>query len=122
MQYVEYSYDSANRQITRSATPVTQSTKNPAMPFVRNVKDNSVQFTLYSDAQNVITAVRVTMTVENSVKSGSKLQETTLSSRISVPSAIAASGLLNEIQLFGGVDRMPDTPPKVTEWISYEDQ
>lgn len=122
VQYVEYSYDSANRQITRSATPVTQSTKNPAMPFVRNVKDNSVQFTLYSDAQNVITAVRVTMTVENSVKSGSKLQETTLSSRISVPSAIAASGLLNEIQLFGGVDRMPDTPPKVTEWISYEDQ
>jgi len=126
LQYVEYNYDSANNQITRSVTPIAQSTKNPAIPFVRNLRPNSVQFTLNTDSRGVVTSARVAMTVQNSVKSGrgtyAKLQETTLSSRISIPSAIAGSALLYELQRYGGVDRLPDTPPQVTEWANYEDQ
>jgi hypothetical protein len=58
------------------------------------------------------------MTVMNTVQSGSKYQETELASRISIPSAMAGSVLLYENRRYGGVNRIPSTPPKVTQWAS----
>ncbi len=118
VQYVEYAYDSASNQITRSITPVTQSTRNPAVLFVRNLKPNSVQFTINTDSRGIATSASVAMTVVNTVKTGSSYQETELASRITIPSATAASVLLDENQRFGGFNRLPPTPPNVTPWIS----
>jgi Tfp pilus assembly protein PilW len=118
VQYVEYAYDATSNQITRSITPVAQATRNEAVVFVRNVKPGSVQFTLSTDARAVATSAGIAMTVMNTVKSGSNYQETQLASRISIPSAIAASVLLDENQRFGGFNRLPPTPPKVAAWTS----
>jgi Tfp pilus assembly protein PilW len=116
--YVVYQYDSANAQITRSMTPITQTSMNPALPLIRNIKSNSAQFTVNTDSMGVITSVNVALTVQNTVKSGTKYQETALSSRVVIPSAVAASNLLNEIQQFGGVNRLPPTPTNVVTWAS----
>jgi Tfp pilus assembly protein PilW len=116
--YVEYDYDKANAQITRSMTPITQASMNPALPLVRNVKPDSVQFTLYTDGQNVVTSVSLALTVQNTWITASKYQETELSSRIVIPSAVAGSVLLEEIQTYGGVNRLPLTPPQVTTWAN----
>jgi Tfp pilus assembly protein PilW len=118
IQYVEYAYDSANNQITRSSTPVTQTTKNPALSFIRNIQPGSVQFTLNADDLGVITSVDVAFAVRSSLKSGAKYQETPISSRISVPSAIAASSLMRELQLFQGLYGLPPTPPAIRTWAS----
>lgn len=119
LQYVEYIYDSANNQITRSITPLTQSTKNPAFPLVRNIAPNTVQFRLNTDDQGVVTAADVAMTVRNTWGAGpNKQQDTRLSTRIAVPCAMAASRLLFELRRFGGVDKLPPVPPKVTTWVS----
>jgi Tfp pilus assembly protein PilW len=116
--YVEYDYDKANAQITRSMTPITQASMNPALPLVRNVKSDSVQFTLYTDSQNVVTSVSLALTVQNTWVTGSKYQETELSSRIVIPSGVAGSALLKELQTYGGVNRLPLTPPQVTTWAN----
>ena len=116
VHYVEYGYDSANEQITRSITPITQSTKNPALPFVRNVKPSSVRFTLNTDVLGVVTSANIAMTVKNSVKSGTKYQEAPLASRITIPSAIAASELLWEYQHYRGLYPLPPTPSIVRTW------
>lgn len=118
VQYVEYIYDSAGGQITRSITPVTQSTLNAAFPLVRSIRPDSARFILDTDERGVVTSVRVEMTVQNGVESGGKLEETTLSSRILIPSMRAASALLFENQLHGGFNRLPATPPQVTQWIN----
>lgn len=118
LYYLEYDYDSANAQITRSMTPITQGSKNAAQPLVGNIKPNSVQFTLYTDSQSVVTSVSLTLTALNTVKSGSQYQETALSSRTVIPSAVAASTLFSEIQQYGGVNRLPPTPSHVTTWSS----
>lgn len=118
IQYVEYAYDSANSQITRSVTPITQTTKNPALPFIRNVRPGSVQFTLNTDDLGVVTSANVAFTVRSSLKSGSKYQETPLSSRVSVPSAISASALLREYQMYRGLYRLPPTPSIISSWAT----
>jgi type II secretory pathway pseudopilin PulG len=116
LNYVEYAYDSYNMQITRSATPVTQATKNPAIPFVRNIKPGSVNFTLYTDNMGVVTSASVALTVQNTWKTGTKFQESQLSSRVVIPSAVAGSALWFESERFGGVDRLPGTPAHVISW------
>jgi len=118
LYYVEYDYDSANAQITRSMTPITQASMNAALPLVRNVKPNSVQFTLYTDSRNVVTSVSLALTVQNTWMTASKHQETELSSRIVIPSAVAGSALLNELETYGGVNRLPPTPSQVTTWAN----
>lgn len=118
VQYIEYKYDAANNQITRSITPITQGTLNPALSLVRNVKSNSVQFTLNTSNLKVVTSVNVSFTVQNNWATASKLQETVLSSRIVIPSALAASALLNELQTYGGINRLPPTPTQITTWIN----
>jgi Tfp pilus assembly protein PilW len=116
--YVVYNYDSANTQITRSITPITQASMNAALPLVRNVKPNSVQFTLYTDSQSVVTSVSLALTVQNTWTTASKYQETELSSRIVIPSAVAGSVLLRELETYGGVNRLPPTPSQVTTWAN----
>ncbi len=116
LYYVEYDYDSANAQITRSMTPITQASKNSALPLVRNVKSGSVQFTLYTDSHAVVTSVSLSLVVQNTWKTGSKYQETALSSRIVIPSAVAASALYSEAIQYGGPNNLPPTPPRVTTW------
>jgi len=119
IQYVEYVYDGTNNQITRSATPVTQTAKNPAVSFVRNLRPNSVQFTLNTDSVGVVTAVSVAMVTRSSVKTGSsQYQETPLFSRISIPSTITGSALLREYQLYRGLYKLPPTPPVISTWAS----
>jgi len=118
VQYVEYAYNAGTNEITRSITPATQTTRNQPVVFVRNVKPNSVQFTLSTDSRGVATSAGIAMTVMNTVRSGSGYQETELASRISIPSAMAASVLLDENLRLGGFNRLPPTPPNVTPWIS----
>jgi hypothetical protein len=118
VQYVEYVYDAANSQITRSITPITQTNRNQAVVLVQNVKTNSVQFTVNTDNLGIVTSAAISMTVKNSVKTGSQYQETALSSRISVPSAVAGSALMFENQRYGGVNYLPPTPSNVTTWAS----
>jgi prepilin-type N-terminal cleavage/methylation domain-containing protein len=118
LQYVEYAYDSENNQITRSITPFTQNTKNAALPFIRNVKANSVQFMVNTNNLGVITSANIALTVQNTVKTVSKYQETELASRIVLPSATAGSTLLYELRKYGGIDKLPPTPAIVTTWVN----
>lgn len=121
LYYVEYNYDNANNRITRSMTPITQTSKNAALPIVTNVKPGSVDFTLYTNGLGVVTSAAVKMTVQNTWKSGSKYQETELSTRVLIPSAAAASTLLEELHAFGGVNRFTPTPSRVAAWAGqYE--
>jgi hypothetical protein len=50
LDYVEYIYDSTNNQITRSVTPITAASKNPALPFIRNIRADSAQFTVNANS------------------------------------------------------------------------
>jgi Tfp pilus assembly protein PilW len=118
LDYVEYSYDSTADQITRSVTPVTAGSKSAALPFVNNIRDNSAQFTVNSNALGVITSVNIAFTVENTVESNSQKQHTTLSSRALVPSAMAASALLRELQMYQDINKLPPTPSQVTAWAN----
>jgi hypothetical protein len=116
--YVVYSYDAGAGQITRSMTPITQGAMNPAVAIVSNLSPNSVQFTLFTDSQSVVTSATLRMTVQNTWKTGSKNQQTTLSSKIVAPSAVAASALFSENQTYGGINNIPPTPNQVTAWAS----
>jgi len=118
IQYIEYAYDAANSQITRSATPISQTAKNLPIPLVRNVVANSVQFTVYTNAQNRVSAVDIAMTVQNTVKEGAKYQETALSTKVVIPSIAAGSVLLKDLILLGGINKMPPAPARVTGWAS----
>jgi Tfp pilus assembly protein PilW len=121
LYYVEYSYDSDNNQITRSMTPITQSAKNEALPIVRNVKPGTVGFTLYTNGLGIVNSAAIKMTVQNTWKSGTKYHETELSTRVVIPSAAAASTLLEELHAYGGVNRFTATPSRVTTWAGqYE--
>jgi type II secretory pathway pseudopilin PulG len=118
IQFIEYIYDAANAQITRSATPFSQAEKNVAIPFVRNVVPNSVQFTLNTNAQNRVSSIDIAMTVKNTVKQGSKYQETSLSTKVVIPSIVAGSVLLNELTLLGGINKLPPAPARVSAWAT----
>ncbi|MDM7997293.1 MAG: type II secretion system protein [Acidobacteriota bacterium] len=118
LQYVEYNYDSANNQITRSITPVTQSNKNAALPLIRNLKPNSVQFRLNTDAHGIVTSVNLAFTVQGTWKTAGQVQETELSTKVLIPSAVASSALLYEVRRYGGIDRFPPTPAQVTTWVN----
>lgn len=116
LYYVEYTYDAANAQITRSMTPITQATRNAALPIVNNVKPNSASFVLYTDNRGVITSVRLAFVVMATWKTGDRRQETTLSTKVVIPSVVAASDLLYEVTVYGGINRLPPTPAQVTTW------
>ncbi len=117
IQYVEYSYDSTNRQITRSITPITQSTKAGALPLINNV--DSAAFTVNTNGMGIITSVDIAMTVRSTFEeTGSKFQQTQLSSRVFVPSAAAASVLLYELQQFQDFNRLPGTPNRIASYLS----
>ena len=123
LYYVEYSYDSENKQITRSMTPITQTSKNPALPIVRNIKPDTVEFAVYTDHMGTVTSAGLRMTVQNTWKTVDKYQETALSTRVLIPSAVAASDLMSELEIYGGVNKLPPTPPQVTTWANqYEEQ
>ncbi len=116
--YVEYVYDSQNSQITRSMTPITSATKNAAIPLISNIKANSAQFTFYTDSTGAVAAVNVAMVVRNPVRNGTQFEETSLSSRIVAPSVAAASGLLKELEVYGGINRLPPTPSQIVTWAN----
>jgi hypothetical protein len=119
VNYIEYQYDGTNSQITRSMTPITQTNKSAALPLVRNVTPGSAQFVLNTDSMGAITSVTLSMTVKNNWKTGSKYQETELSSRIAIPSTAAGSALLSENRTYGGINRLPPTPAQVSTWANY---
>jgi hypothetical protein len=97
-------------------TPLTQGAKNAAQPIISRIKPGSVQFILYTDNQQIVTSIDIQMTVEDTVMTGNKRQEVTLSSRVVIPSAIAASALFNQNQIYGGVNMIPPTPSQVIAW------
>jgi len=113
LHYVEYVYDSNNNTITRSATPLTQSTKNAPVALIRNIKPNSAQFTLNTNRLGVVTSANIAVTVQNTVRTGSSRQEMQLASRILIPSAVAASNLVEEMQYYHAIDHIPPTPSNV---------
>lgn len=114
VQYVEYSYD-GNTQISRSMTPLSQTNKNAAQPFIRNIVPGTAQFTLYTDNQAAVTSVRVSLTVRSTWQ-GNGSQQSRMASRIDIPSIAAASALLTDLQQYGGVSHLPPTPPRVATW------
>jgi hypothetical protein len=120
VQYVEYAYTSngTTAQITRSITPITQSTRNPAVVLINNLIPTASPFVIATDALGVVTSATVAITARNSVKSGSSYEQTDMASRVTVPSAMAASALLNENNSMGGFNRLPPTPSRVTTWMS----
>ncbi|MBN2243503.1 MAG: hypothetical protein JW793_12525, partial [Acidobacteria bacterium] len=113
LYYVEYAYDSQNRQITRSMTPFSRTRKEPAVPLITGIRGNSAGFTLHTDNQGFVTSVTLSLTVENKTRYSPKLEEIALSSRITIPSISAASNLLREILLFGGANRLPPVPQRI---------
>jgi Tfp pilus assembly protein PilW len=119
VSYVEYVYDAGNAQITRSMTPITLTAKNSALPLVRNIKPGSVQFTLFTDNQSIVTSATIRMTVRNTAKTGSSFEEFPLFSKVVFPSAVAASALFNENQVNGGISKLPPTPTQVSTWAQY---
>ncbi len=121
LSYGEYSYQENNdgtAQISRSMTPITQDVINPPQPIISKIKSDSVQFVLYTDNQKIVTAIGIRLTVEDSIMTNNKRQETTLSTRVVIPSAIAASSLFNQNQIYGGVNKIPPTPARVLAWVS----
>jgi type II secretory pathway pseudopilin PulG len=116
LDYVEYVYNSATDRITRSVTPVTAGSKSAAVPFINNIRDNSAQFTVNSNALGVITSVNISFTVENTVESNAQKQHVTLASRALVPSAMAATNLLKELRMYQDINKLPLTPPQVIAW------
>ncbi len=119
LSYVEYRFDSTNNQITRSMTGLDQASKSSAIPFIRNLAPNSVQFTVSTNDLGVITSVNISMTVQNyqSTVKGTN-EQTQLSSRVLIPSAVAGSALEHEYRKYGGVNKLPPTPSIVTTWAS----
>jgi type II secretory pathway pseudopilin PulG len=113
MYYVEYIYDSNNARITRSMTPFTSASKQPAIPLITNIKPNSAQFILHTDHLNIITSVTVSLTVENEWETASNLEEVELSSRIAIPSAESASDLLLENMQYHDVNNLPPVPGRI---------
>jgi hypothetical protein len=120
MYYVEYIYDSNNARITRSMTPFTNTTKEPAVPLITNIKPGSAQFILHTDHLSIITSVTVSFTVENEWETVSQLEEVELSSRIAIPSAEAASDMLLENMQYQDVNNLPPVPGRIA-WYRYGD-
>jgi type II secretory pathway pseudopilin PulG len=119
LYYIEYDYDSVNNQITRSATPITTMTKGPAIPLIRNVKPNSVQFTINTNGLGFVSSVSIAMTVQNNWRTASKLQEMELSSRALVPSVSAGTALVYELQQFQDFNTLPPVPNNVVYLASH---
>ncbi len=113
--YVEYVYDSTNNQITRSATPITQTTKATAVPLIRNLVPGSVQMTVTSDQWGIITSVNLSMSVRNTVRISGHVEDTQLSTRVSIPSALSAAVITSEISRpnIQAVNKFPPTPANV---------
>lgn len=116
LYYVEYAYDNANNQITRSFTPITAPVVEAPRPFITGIKANSVRFTVNTDAMGVVTSVNLEFTVQSKIKSGTKYQETGLSTRVVIPSTRACSLLRDEIEEYGGDNYLPQTPAQVKLW------
>ncbi len=114
--YVEYKYDSANSQITRSITPLSQASENPAEPFIRNVQNVAPFFTLYSDNEGAVTSVSVGLTVQNTWKNKTATGTTRIQARMGAPSVAAASVILTDNRLYGTAFPLPATPANVTAW------
>jgi len=114
LYYLEYAYDSANQQITKSITPLTQANKNAAEVLIRNVTGPASPFTLYSDTNGAITSVSLSLTVKNT--SQKKQQDTKLAARLGAPSVAAASALETFNMINGEVNNLPTTPAKAAIW------
>jgi type II secretory pathway pseudopilin PulG len=117
VQYVEYAYTSngTTAQITRSITPISQATRNPVVVLVANLIPTASPFIITTDGLGVVTSATIQMTARNQVKSGSQYEQTEMASRITIPSAMAASVLLDENRRFGGFNRLPPTPSSLPQ-------
>ncbi|MBN2321969.1 MAG: hypothetical protein JXR49_23030 [Acidobacteria bacterium] len=118
LYYVEYAYDSQNAQITRSMTPFSQTYKEPAVPLITGLQPSATPFFLHTNDQNVITSITVSFTVENQRGLSPTAEEIALSSKITIPSVVAASNLLKEILLYGGVNHLPPIPQRISFYTS----
>jgi hypothetical protein len=130
LDYIEYSIgqdpNATTDQITRSVTPVTAADKNPALPFINDISPGSAQFTVNTNELGAITSVNIALTVENKVAGNIKTendlkQQAALASTALIPSAMAASRLLIELQQYQDINRLPQTPPQIITWATqYE--
>jgi type II secretory pathway pseudopilin PulG len=114
MYYAEYRYDSQNRQITRSVTSLSDVSKKPHVPLIRNVK--AAQFLLHTDSMKIVTSVTMSVAVENEWKLNKKLQDIKLSSKIAIPSMETASALKLENWQYGSVNPLPSTPTRISQF------
>jgi len=122
MYYVEYIYDSNTAQITRSMTPFTNTSKEPAVALITNIQAGSAQFILHTNAMQIVTSVTVSLTVENEWETASHLEEIELSSKIKIPSTEAASEMLLENMQYHGVNDLPPIPDRIALYrgVDYE--
>ena len=117
LYYVEYAYDSANSQITKSITALTEASKSAPQVLVRNVTAAAAgPFTLYSDSQGAVTLVKADLTVQSTWQK--KPQSSRISARLAAPGVAAASSIVAEDMIYGSAYILPATPAAVVNWSS----
>jgi len=119
LYYVEYAYNSATSQITKSVTPLTQAGKSTPQVLIRNVRTvtgAAGPFTLYSDGQGAVTLVKVDVIAQSTWQKDRR--ESRISARLAAPGVAAASSISSDNQKYGSAYTLPATPANVVTWSS----
>ena len=115
LYYVEYAYDSANSQTTKSITALTEASKSAPQVLVRNVTAAAAgPFTLYSDSQGAVTLVKADLTVQSTWQK--KPQSSRISVRMAAPGVASASTIQRDNATVETPYILPATPAKVVTW------
>jgi len=112
LYYVEYVYNSATSQITKSITSLSQANENAPEVLIRNV--TAASFTLYSDAQGAVTLVKADLTVQSTWQK--KPQSSRISVRMAAPGVASASTIQRDNATVDTPYILPATPAKVVTW------
>ncbi|MBI3658528.1 MAG: hypothetical protein HY232_19155 [Acidobacteria bacterium] len=112
LDYVEYTYNSASKEVLRSITPISADSKSAATAIAENV--SAISFTMYSDSLACVTQVRISITSNSYNKS--QTNTITLSNTVTARSVAAASRLKALAKQPGGVNHLPPTPSHVVSW------
>jgi type II secretory pathway pseudopilin PulG len=113
--FVEYKFDSTNHWITRSETPVTQATINPAYVLCENVQ--AASFMVYQDDQGNYASGSISLTVQTPYQDPQTKQFQTVTLERGVVQARNIQ-LANRIESGGNVSSLPPEPAGVATLVS----
>lgn len=105
--FVEYKYDATNHWITRSETPITAASKNPAYVVCENVQ--GANFTVYQDSQLNYSSASFSVTVQTPYKNPQTNQYQTVSVQRGVIQARNV-GLATMMMANGNASNVTPTP------------